>query len=192
MKKISPSIKGLLISLAVCFLAFGIYFQFLAKKNEYLVDNPTNNLYYFKINKGDQKTIAAGQSVKIDLQKGKNEIQVFNQNKELLYDSAFNVKKLRGLLNIAQQDYFVHTQYYGYNISKDSLLLALDKTKIDEKLYLGAPKKLNKLYTEDFYYNINEDYDGVVKNIQKVESRSKIFRKQDFLNYYDMYYPNKK
>ena len=95
MKKISPSIKGLLISLAVCFLAFGIYFQFLAKKNEYLVDNPTNNLYYFKINKGDQKTIAAGQSVKIDLQKGKNEIQVFNQNKELLYDSAFNVKKLR-------------------------------------------------------------------------------------------------
>lgn len=50
------------------------------------------------------------------------------------------------------------------------------------------PKKVNKLYTEDFYYNVNEDYDKVIKNIQKVEFRTKIFRKQDFLNYYKDYY----
>lgn len=190
--KLSASTKGLLIALLVCLLAFGVYFLFLAKKNEFLVDNPTSQLYYFKVNKGDEKTISAGQSVKIELNKGENEIQVFDGKKNMLYDSTFTVKKMRGLLNIAHQDYFIHKQYYGYNISKDSLLLALDKTKIDGKMYLGAPRLFNGLYTEDFYYNVDEDYDAVIKNVQQVESRSKIFRKQDFLLYYDNYYPNKK
>ena len=46
----------------------------------------------------------------------------------------------------------------------------------------------DRLYTDDFYFNIDEDYDKVVKNVQKVESRTKIFRKHDFLNYYKEYY----
>ena len=66
--------------------------------------------------------------------------------------------------------------------------MALGNTKIDGEDFVGAPKKFNKLYTDDFYYNVDEDYDKVIKNIQKVESRSKIFRKQDFLNYYKEYY----
>lgn len=66
--------------------------------------------------------------------------------------------------------------------------MALDKITIDGKEYLGGARHFNKLYTEDFYYNVDEDYDKVIKNIQKVESRSKIFRKQDFLNYYKEYY----
>jgi hypothetical protein len=74
----------------------------------------------------------------VDLNKGKNSIQVFDQNKKLLYDSAFEVNKLRGLLNIAHQDYYVNDQYYGYNLKKDSLLLALDKTVIDGKDYYGG------------------------------------------------------
>ncbi len=52
----------------------------------------------------------------------------------------------------------------------------------------GGAKHFNKLYTEDFYYNVDEDYDKLIKNIDKVESRSKIFRKQDYLNYYKEYY----
>lgn len=39
----------------------------------------------------------------------------------MLYDSAFTVNKLRGLLNIAHKDYYVNRQYYGYNLNKDSL-----------------------------------------------------------------------
>lgn len=190
--KISASTKGLIISLLVSGIAFGIYFLFLAKKNEFLVDNPTTNTYYFKINNGDEKTITPGQYFSVDLSKGKNTIKVFDDQKKLLYDSAFTVKKVRGLLNIAHQDYFVHTQYYGYNIKKDSLLLTLGNTKIDGELYLGAPQKFNGLYTDQFYYNIDEKYDPMIKNVQKVESRSKIFRKQDFLNYYKEYYPSKK
>ncbi len=190
--KISASTKGLIISLLVCFVAFGIYFLFLAKKNEFLVDNPTSDIYYFKINNGTEQTIAPGQYFKIELNKGENDIKVFDKEKKLLYDSAFEVKKVRGLLNIAHKDYFVHTQYYGYNLKKDSLLLALEKTKIDDQLYLGAPKLFNSLYTEDFYYNIDEEYDAMIKNVQKIESRTKIFRKQDFLNYYKEYYPTKK
>lgn len=186
--KNNSSLKGLLIAIVVFIIAFGIYFLFLAKKNYYVVDNPTPNTYYYKINNGSEGIVAAGQFVHVDLNKGKNSIKVFDQNKKLLYDSAFEVNKIRGLINIAHQDYYVNDQYYGYNLKKDSLLLALDKTMIDGKAYYGGARYFNKLYTEDFYYNVDEDYDKVIKNIQQVESRSKIFRKQDYLNYYKEYY----
>lgn len=186
--KVSASTKGLIIALFGMAFAFGIYFLFLAKKNYYLVDNPTSKTYYFKLNNGAENIISAGQSVKVDLSKGSNKIKVFDNKKNLLYDSAFTVKQLRGLLNISHQDYYIHTQYYGYNLKKDSLLSALGKATIDGKDYYGAPAHFNKLYTDDFYYNIDEDYDKLIKNIQDVESRTKIFRKQDFINYYNEYY----
>jgi len=186
--KNNASFKGLLVAVAVFIGAFAVYYLFLAKRNYYLVDNPTSNTYYFKINNGSESVISAGQYVKVDLNKGKNTIRVFDQNKKMLYDSAFEVNKIRGLLNIAHKDYYINDQYYGYNLKKDSLLLALGKTIIDGKEYYGGAKHFNKLYTEDFYYNVDEDYDQLIKNIQKVESRSKIFRKQDYLNYYKEYY----
>lgn len=186
--KISPATRGLIISVIAVLFAFGVYFLFLAKKNYYLVDNPTGETYYFRLNKGDEKIIAAGQMLKVNLNKGKNGIQVFDGKKELLYDSAFVVNKNRGLLNIAHQDYYINEQFYGYGLDKDSLLSARKTTVIDGKKYVNAPKHFNKLYTDEFYYNIDEDYDKIVKNVQKVESRTKIFRKVDFLNYYKEYY----
>lgn len=188
MFKKNPQVLGFYISVAFALVAFGIYFLFLSKKNEYLVDNPTSNTYYFKINNGEEKIIVGGQYVPVQLNQGKNTIQVLDANKKPLYDSAFQVNKLRGLINISQSDYYINRQYYGYGINKDSLLLALPQTEIDGKKYFGAPKKFSALYTEDFYYNVDEDYDKVVKNIDKVESRTKIFRKQDYLNYYKEYY----
>ena len=186
--KISPATKGLIISVIAVLFAFGVYFLFLAKKNYYLVDNPTGETYYFRLNKGDEKIIAAGQMLKVNLNKGKNGIQVFDGKKELLYDSVFVVNKNRGLLNIAHQDYYINEQFYGYGLDKDSLLSARKTTVIDGKKYVNAPKHFNKLYTDEFYYNVDEDYDKIVKNVQKVESRTKIFRKVDFLNYYKEYY----
>ena len=187
MKK-NPALFGLLVSIFVFLSAFGIYFLFLAKKNEYLVDNPSDKTFYFKINNKEEKIIAPGQSLHVDLKMGQNSIKVFDDQKKPLFDSAFQVKKIRGLINISNNDYYINTQYYGYNINKDSLLLALGKTIIDGKPYFGAPKKFSKIYTDDFYYNVDEDYDKVIKNIDKVESRSKIFRKQDYFNYYKEYY----
>ena len=186
--KISPATKGLIISVIAVLLAFGVYFLFLAKKNYYLVDNPTGETYYFRINKGDEKIIGAGQKLEVNLNKGKNAIQVFDAKKDLLYDSAFVVNKNRGLVNIAHQDYYINEQFYGYGLNKDSLITARKSTIIDGKKFVNEPKHFNKLYTDDFYYNIDEDYDKVVKNVQKVESRTKIFRKVDFLNYYKEYY----
>ena len=186
--KISPATKGLIISVIAVLFAFGVYFLFLAKKNYYLVDNPTGVTYYFRINKGDEKIIGAGQKLEVNLNKGKNAIQVFDAKKDLLYDSAFVVNKNRGLVNIAHQDYYINEQFYGYGLNKDSLITARKSTIIDGKKFVNEPKHFNKLYTDDFYYNIDEDYDKVVKNVQKVESRTKIFRKVDFLNYYKEYY----
>jgi hypothetical protein len=52
----------------------------------------------------------------------------------MLYDSAFEVNKLRGLLNIAHQDYYVNDQYYGYNLKKDSLFWLLIKPLLTERI----------------------------------------------------------
>ena len=188
MKNLSPSIKGLIISLLTMGIAFAIYFVFLSKPNYYLVDNPTPETYYFKLNNGEEKILSAGQFLKVNLDKGKNSIKVFDQNKRMLYDSAFTVNKVRGLLNITNKDYYINNQYYGYGLNRDSLMAAKLGIEIDKKQYLGDVKKTNKLYTEDFYYNLDEDYDKIVKNVAKVESRTKIFRKQDFINYYKNYY----
>lgn len=186
--KISPSAKGLIISVITVVFAFGIYFLFLAKRNYYLVDNPTENTYYFRLNNGEEKIITAGQNVQVRLGLGKNRIKVMNEQKKMLYDSAFNVKKNRGLLNIAHQDYYINEQFYGYGVNKDSLIMTRKQTEIDGKMYVNTPIRFNKLYTDDFYYNLDEEYDAIVKNVQKIESRTKIFRKTDFLNYYKEYY----
>lgn len=186
--KLSPAVKGFIISLAAVVAAFAIYNYFLAKQNYFVVDNPTPDTYYFKINKDGEKIITSGQTVKVDLQKGKNRIEVFDGNKKPLYDSVFTVNKMRGLLNIAHQDYYINTQYYGYNVNKDSLLQTKKINVIDGKNFYGGALKFNKLYTDDFYYNVDENYDKIIKNIDKLESRTKIFRKQDYLDYYNQYY----
>lgn len=183
----NPAVKGFLIAVIAVLFSFGIYFLFLEKKDYFLVDNPTENSFYFTVNKGTENIITSGQSVKVSLNKGKNSIAVFDQNKKLLYDSTFTVTQKRGLLNIAHQDYFINRQYYGHLQNKDSLLL-LNKLIIDDKEYLGDVKRINRLYSEDFYFNIDEEYDPIVKANQKAESRTKIFRKQDFINYYKEYY----
>jgi hypothetical protein len=186
--KDNAALKGFIISILMVVFAFGVYFLFLAKKNYYLIDNPSQNSYYFKINNGSEKIIAAGQSLKVNMEKGENKIAVFDQNKKLIFDSAFQIKKIRGLLNISHQDYYIYQQYYGYNLNKDSLLKTQKTLVIDGKRYLGGARHFNKLYTDDFYYNVDEDYDKIIKNIADVESRTKIFRKQDFINYYKSIY----
>ncbi|NAW50601.1 hypothetical protein GNY06_04110 [Elizabethkingia argentiflava] len=187
MRKLTPSVKGLIFSFLAVIGAFAIYYNYLKKENQYLVDNPTPDVYYFKINDDAEKIIASGQYVNVALSTGENNIKVFDRNKKLLYDSLFTVSKVRGLLNITHQDYYINRQYYGYNIDKDSLR-AQHALKVDGETLFTDAQKVNKLYTEDFYYNVNEDYDAVIKNMQKLESRTKIFRKQDFLNYYKNYY----
>ena len=190
--KLSPALKGLLIASLACIASFAIYFFWLAKKDHYLVDNPTTNTYYFTINDGGEKIIGSGQFVEVPLKKGqKNTFKVWDANKKPLYDTIFEVSKDRGLLNIARKDYYINTQYYGYDLNRDSLLLTFPTVLIDGKVYTGDVRKMNSIYNEDFYFNVNENYDAVVKNVQKVESRAKIFRKDDFLNYYQEYYLKK-
>jgi len=187
MRNLSASTKGFIFSLLGIVFAFSTYYIYLKKENVYIVDNPTSDIFYFRINDGEERIIASGQYVIVDLNKGNNKIEVFDKNRKILYDSIFKVNKSRGLVNITHKDYYVNRQYYGYGLNYDSLKVK-HNIEVDGKILFTDAKKLNELYIEDFYYNINEKYDKVVKNIQKIESRTKIFRKQDFLNYYKDYY----
>lgn len=188
MKQLSPSAKGLLVSVAAALAAFAAYFFYLKKENTYLADNASAKTCTFSLNEQAPIILAGGQNIAVNLKKGKNHIQIWDEAKNVRKDTIFEVKKPRGLLNIGQEDYVINTQYYGYNINKDSLLVASPKTKIDGKLYVGAPEVFRGIYTENFYYNVDEDYDRIVKKIQTRESRSKVFRKADFLAFYQKYY----
>lgn len=182
MKRVNAPIKGLIISLIVAVAAFGIYFALLSKKNYYVVDNASAKTYYFKINQGSEQIISGGQTVRTNLKKGINQIIVMDDNKKKLLDTSIVVKKDRGLLNISRQPYYINRQYYGYIRNRDSLLLAHPNT-LDGKRVFGDFKETRKLYEEDFYFNVDEKYDPIVKNIDKIESRTKIFRKEDFIIY---------
>lgn len=187
MKK-NPSLVGFLIALVAVLLAFGAYFLWLKKENVYLVDNPTGKTFYFSMNGQAEQIIAAGQYVKVPLSQGKNAIRVLDEAKKPYFDTVFYIKGPRGLINITHSPYIINTQYYGYDVNKDSLLRALPAMELEGKTYFGGPRKFSGGYTEDFYYNVHEQYDQIVKNVQKTESRTKIFRKNDFINYYNAYY----
>jgi len=177
MKKNTP-LFGFLVAFGAVLFAFAV-----KKPNYYLVDNPTADTYYFQVNNGPEKIITSGQFIKVDLKQGTNTIKVADAGHRLLFDSAFTVTQPRGLVNITHHDYYIHNQYYGRQLNKDSLLLA-HHAVIDGEVFPGDIRHSNKLFEENFYYNLDENYDRVIKNIQKVESRTKIYRKQDFLNFY--------
>ena len=184
---LSAPTKGLLWSLLSFGMAFGIYFLFLKKENSYLADNASLQTMYLSINGGAVLSVAPQQSIKVNLNKGKNQVKLLDEQQKPVFDTTFEVHKTRGLLNLAKVDYYINRQYYGYNVNKDSVFL-ISKTQIDGKLYQGDVQKTKAFYSEKFYYNLDEDYDPIIKNIDKLESRSKIFRKTDFINYYKQYY----
>ena len=93
------------------------------------------------------------------------------------------MKEYRGLINITNSDYYIHRQFYGYVPNKDSLLVS-SSFELDGEKLPGHVIHHKKLYIEDFYYNLDEDYDKVIKNIDKIESRTKIYSKEDFKNFY--------
>lgn len=186
--RLSPSIKGLLIALLLTGLSFAVYFVFLSKKNYHVADNASDQTVYMQLDSQEKKIIGAGESLHLQIPNGKHTIKISDKNGNLIKDTIFTVTKQRGLINLTGSPYYIYTQYYGYNLNKDSLLAALPKTVIDGKSYYGGAKEFKGLYTEDFYFNVDEDLDKVIKNIQKVETRKKIFRKQDFLNHYQETY----
>ena len=179
----NPQVTGFFIALAMTVFSLVFYLVFIDQKQYVLIDNPTEKTCRVTLN--DKKIILAPkQSLQIDI-KEKNNITTFLDD-SLLYENkiffADNIK--RALINPTLSEYYTYKNYYGYVKNKDSLLKA-SHIYIDSIVFFGEIRKLNQLYIKDFYLNLDQNYPSIKKNQDTLTGIIKIFRKNQFIDYYN-------
>jgi len=180
MKK-NPSLIGFLLILGALGVIVLVYNLFLSKKDGYVIDNPSDKTINIVIDK-ENYTIAPQQFVRLDLQKGKRKFQYEFNGKKI--DTVIEIRRASGLINPTLTDYYIFTRPYGNRPNKDSIFTS-QHIAIDNKAYLGIITKAQNLYIEDFYYNLDQNYPKLfIRNDEKKTDLSKIFRKEDFKQFY--------
>lgn len=179
MKK-NPALVGFLVVLAILGGILLLYFNVLDKKNGYLVANPSNEQLTIQIDK-EHFTVAPQQNVRIPLDKGQHRIKF--TYKGTTTDTLIEVNRGNGLLNPTRTTYYTFTRPYGVRENVDSLFRSTHLT-IDEKVYFGKILKSDRLFIENFYYNLDENYPKVFLKSDKETNLMKIFNEEDFKQFY--------
>lgn len=179
--KRNPSLTGFLIILGALGVIVLIYNLFLSKKDGYVIDNPSDKILNITIDQ-QKITVAPQQFVRLDLDRGKRRIQYAFNGKNV--DTIIEINRASGLINPTLSDYYIFTRPYGNRPNKDSIFTS-HNIAIDNKAYLGLISKKENLYIEDFYYNLDQDYPSLfIKSGDKNTDLSKIFRKEEFKQFY--------
>lgn len=184
MNKNAP-LYGFIISIVIIIVVYFSYRMFIKNDNEFLLDNPTDQPIEVILNQ-ENYVLAPRQSVVIVLNEGKNYISSTSLKKVILKDTFFiaNPKKdVRGVVNPTHSTYYSFKKYYGALAKVDSLYKA-HSSMIDNKLYYGDIKEYHNLYINEFYSNINQDFPKIIKKVDSIETRTKLFRKSQFLEFY--------
>ncbi|MDR2121800.1 MAG: hypothetical protein LBP34_01625 [Flavobacteriaceae bacterium] len=178
------SLWGLLVSISLCVISILIYKFFIEKEDEFLLDNPTENSIKVVFN-GETYSLAPGQTLGVPVFSGKNTLSSTYENGDvILKDTFFTVKKTnRGLINPTLSTYYTFRRYYGHIKNIDSLYKT-HKTIIDGKEYVGEIKGHKDLVLQDFYFNVNQNFSRIINKVDSIESRVKLFRKNQFLEFY--------
>ena len=187
MKKLSPNLLGFIIAVLICVVSLWIYFAFIQKKSYQLIDNPGENNLVVTV---DERELLIGpkQQVEIELNPGIHTIKAQIENDSVILDATpFKVIKKRGLINPTLSRYYIYGMPYGPNINKDSIFENL-KTTFQGKTYLGDLQIDSAIYVDEFYYNLNEDFPKVTLKSENDTLRRKVFRENDFKQFYFKYY----
>uniref|UniRef100_UPI0039A45A38 hypothetical protein n=1 Tax=Ornithobacterium rhinotracheale TaxID=28251 RepID=UPI0039A45A38 len=176
-KKFSPSLVGFIIALAAMLGSLWFYFSFLQKKNYYILDNPTAQTIQVRIDDVPY-IVAPAQQVLVPLKKGTHRMITHHQR-----TVNFSVESPRGVLNPTESVYFIFGLPYGVEVNTDSVF-AQNQHPYQRKIYYGDIRIDSAMYIDDFYYNLNEDFPKVTKKSENHKLRRKIFRKEDFQQYY--------
>lgn len=179
MKK-NPNLIGLLITIGIVVVCYLVYAFLLVKKDSYLISNPSEELLKIKID--DQTfSVAPKQITEVEISPGEHDLKFEFNGKTV--DTVFNVKYHNGVLNPTRADFYIFTRPYGAARNRDSLFTSQTLT-IDEKVFYGNIKHTNDLYIQGFYYNLNVDYPKFFLKKGISTDISKIFSKEDFLQFY--------
>lgn len=187
MRKISPNLIGFIIALLVCIASLWVYFQYIQKESFHLIDNPTEATLNIKID-DNEYVVAPMQQVEVHLELGKHQITATTDVDAVqLLKTEFEVKNSRGLINPTLSRYYIFGMPYGPKVNKDSIFRNL-KTMFKGKVYLGDLQIDSLVYTEDFYYNLNENYPKMTLKSENENLRKKVFREDEFKQFYFEHY----
>ncbi|WP_068595698.1 hypothetical protein [Vaginella massiliensis] len=179
--KRNPALVGFLVVLVTFGVLYIIYSTFLEKKMGYVIDNPSSEQLALDIN-GKEFVIAPNQTMRIDLMRGENRVKYVYRDRKI--DTVINIKKANGLLNPTGETYYTFKRPYGMRNNVDSLFKSNHIT-IDDKVYFGSILKSDRLYIENFYYNLDEDLPKIfIKKGEKHTDLMKIFNEKDFKQFY--------
>lgn len=179
MKK-NPALIGLLVTIGIIILSFGIYKFFLEKKDSYLITNPSEQLLKVQLD-NQTYSIAPKQTTEIQMDGGKHSLKFDYNGKSV--DTIINVTRFNAIINPTRADYYVFLRPYGAGRNRDSLFTSQTIT-IDEKIYHGNIKHFNEIYIQDFYYNLDQNYPKFFLKKGVPTDLSKIFSKDDFKQFY--------
>jgi len=177
-------LQGLLVAIFIVLVSILIYNLYIKKNDEFLLDNSSDKQIKVVLN-GKDYFLAAGQSLTVPILAGKNTIssQDINGN-SILKDTFFVINgNKRGLINPSFNTYITFRRYYGHIKNIDSLY-KVHRKRIDGKEFIGEVNEYNQLLIQDFYYNINQNFPKIITKVDSIESRIKLFRKSQFLEFY--------
>ncbi|MDO5509572.1 MAG: hypothetical protein Q4F57_02640 [Weeksellaceae bacterium] len=183
MKQKNYSLIGFLIALACCVLAIWVYIQFINKNPEYLIDNQTNQVLEMQVN-DNTYTVAPGQLVTTDRLSRQATVRWRTQGSEQWQDEQnIAIEHKRGMFNPARKPYFIYALPYGPGHNIDSIFRS-QKTVYNGKTYYGNLKIDSSFYITDYYYSLTESFPKVTKASENPEFRTKIFREDEFRQFY--------
>ncbi len=178
--KLSSSFIGFIIAISICIISLWLYFFTIQKDASYVIDNPTEQVMQVFLD-GKEYSIAPDQTVRIDLTQGKHQVSKDNA----VNADTFNVRNVRGTVNVTRSTYVIFSLPYGSGQNTDSIFRS-QQTKIDGKVYYGKIKLDSSLFIQDYYYGLKENFPGLTlkSDYGTNKLRSKIFRKDDFKQFY--------
>lgn len=179
MKK-NPTLLGLIITIGITAICYFIYMAFLNKKDSYLITNPSDE--YLEVRIDEQTfTLAPNQITSVKLRGGQHTLNFTYKNE--VVDTVFRITRHNAIINPTRADYYVFVRPYGAGRNVDSIFTTKTIT-IDSRVYNGDITRYNDLYIEDFYYNLDQDYPKFFINKGEKTDLSKIFTKDDFMQFY--------
>ncbi len=176
MKK-NPTFRGFLFAVIAVIASYGLS-QFMNKKKlEYIIDNPTSQKIKVKVD-DNSYDIEPFSFKKIELNIGEH---ILNNEHKFRRGHI-----LHGVINPTKSTYYMYKRYYGSVANRDSVFSnapIINIKNIDYKF----TDTVSSYFIQDFYYNLDEvfpSWTNSQKDSLNIDSRKKIFRKNDFINFY--------
>ncbi len=162
------------------------YWAKIDQKNYIALDNPTDQLLEVEINQ-ESYILSPYQTLSISLGKGRHRLRVLQKDSTYKSYEILRGDEVRALINPTLSSYVIYKRYYGKAVNRDSLIRS-HQSRVDSILYFGELYTTDSLYIKGFYLNVDQSYPVITKSMDTISAIPKIFRKDQFKQFYRQNY----